>query len=472
MMRSLYAGVTGLRCQQIKMDVLGNNIANVGTAGFKKSRVVFSDKLYQAFRGASRPSEARGGTNPMAVGLGASVFSIDQIHTPYTAQITNRLTDMAIDGDGYFILKQSNGAQVYTRNGAFGFDEWNNLVNTEGSFVQGWLADIENGYAITPSPTTITNININDYLIMAPRTTTKIVMEGNLNSTYDIVPNAVVTATNGLAAAPPDDQNFVVKQSVYDSLGNETMLNMRFFKTAVSATESTWSVDISLDSSFSTTPDPANPGSLLGTVTGSAISATPIIFTNTGDHNTYRINGLQFDTLGQFVPFGAGSDETRINLRIPGTTSAAEPINFYIDLKDIVQYNANTNVDVNIADGNTMGQLVMRSIGTDGIMTGTYDNDEKRPLFMVATASFKNPEGLEQIGSSSWRESANSGEPRIGEPGTASRGKILPGNLEMSNVDLAEEFVEMIVTQRGFSANSRVITTSDEMLQELVNLKR
>ena len=456
MMRSLYSGVTGLRSQQIKMDVLGNNIANVGTAGFKKSRVVFSDKLYQAVRGASRATDARGGTNPMAIGLGTAIFSIDQIHTPYTAQMTNRLTDLAIDGDGYFVIKQSNGETVYTRSGAFVIDEFNNLVTVNGDFVQGWMADVNTG-AINATPSEMGNINLNDYIYMLPQATTDVILEGVLNSTTPEVDPALVTATAGI---PEDDQVYIFTQVFYDSQGNKYNMYYRFFLMDASTNE--WGLDMSLDSTFP--PTTAGPPPTF-TAGGGAIT-----FTGVDDTTTYRTDGITFDTFGKFDEVATGW--SAMNVIIDGLSGGVEPIEFNVDYSALLQYNAKSDADVARQNGNAPGNLISRSIGTDGIMRGSYDNGEIRNMFQIAMASFKNPEGLEQIGSSSWRESANSGTARIGEPGTGPRGKVLPGHLEMSNVDLAEEFVEMIVTQRGFSANSRVITTSDEMLQELVNLKR
>ncbi|MDR1160331.1 MAG: flagellar hook protein FlgE [Syntrophomonadaceae bacterium] len=452
MMRSLYSGVTGLRNQQVKMDVIGNNIANVGTAGFKKSRVVFSDKLYQANRGASAPSDTKGGTNPMSVGLGTALFSIDQIHTPYAASMTNRLTDMALDGDGYFIVKQSGGSTVYTRSGAFVIDEYNNLVTVNGEFVQGWLADEDGNF--NTNPTRMENINITAYQNMAPKATTEMIMEGNLSSALE-----AQAAGFNMATDAPDDENVVIiLKDFYDSLGNKNSLSYRFFKTG----PDTWACDLSLDPTF-----PDNGGTGYTAVTPPAAAA----FTSAGGE-TFRIENIIFGTDGKIDPTVAGA-VTSINVTYDNTAvSGADIVNFSINLEDILQYNSQSNIDVGRQNGNSAGILTSRNVGADGIMLGTYDNGFSRPMFQVAIASFKNAEGLQQIGNSSWQESANSGDPQIGIPGSGSRGAIMPGYLEMSNVDLAEEFTEMIVTQRGFSANSRIITVSDEMLQELVNIKR
>ncbi len=445
MMRSMYSGVSGLRNQQIKMDVIGNNIANVSTAGFKKSRVVFSDKLYQAMQGASAPTDERGGTNPKAVGLGVAIASVDQIHTPYTNQITNRLTDMAIDGDGYFIVKDGSGNTQFTRSGAFGFDTLNNLVTSNGAFVQGWLADKDG--IIDSSPSKMTSINVNDYLTIPPKATTEMIMEGNLNSSTEIA-EKVGGGAVGAADVPDENYTTTFSKDFYDTLGNKNIMNYRFFKTAPNE----WACDMSIDPTFS------------GAITANAPPAVAAFATGT---EVFRVSGITFNDMGELTLPAGG-----INITVDRTNTIAQQIAFNIDLSKVKQYNAKSNINVDWQDGCSSGELISRSVGTDGVMTGNYSNGQKRSMFQVAMASFKNPEGLIQMGSSLWAQSPNSGDPKIGVPGSGSRGAITPGSLEMSNVDLSEEFTEMIVTQRAFSANSRIITTSDEMLQELVNIKR
>ncbi len=281
MMRSLYSGVTGLRNHQTRMDIIGNNIANVNTIGYKGSRVIFQDIYSQTLRPASGANgTANGGTNPQQIGLGSTLATIDVMHTRAAAQYTGNVLDLSIEGDGYFVLS-SAGRQTYTRAGNFYTDVNNNLVNSNGLFVQGYYID----------PTTE-------------------------------VPNTDTTAH--------PLQNIVISPQYYD---------------------------------------------------------------------------VTIDKNGAVV----GLDRT-------------------------------TNA--------------------------------KHIIGQIALATFGNESALEKIGQNMYRNTANSGAPTLNIPGTGGAGQLNPGTLEMSNVDLAQEFTDMIVTQRGFQANSRIITTTDQMLEELVNLKR
>jgi flagellar hook protein FlgE len=472
MMRSMYSAVSGLRNHQTRMDVIGNNIANVNTAGYKKSRVVFKDALYQTIRGASRPTDARGGTNPMGVGLGMTLASIDQIHTPSPTTTTNKLTDMAVDGNGYFIV--ANGEEeYYTRAGNFDFDVNGNLYSTSNGYrVKGWMAnnnklDATGDWAIDTTGATVP-IDISTYKTVAPRATTSMEFTGNLDSDievnqfYTTDDPPVLKAIDPATDVPKGTAAVVTEKDVYDSLGNKMTVYFRFFKagTNVSSTDPTtydqsqWFCDISLDPDF-----PA------GTGFGTAFGA---------DQPTIRIgaldgtNNIKFTTEGKLDP----SSIKNINLLINRSASGAENMNVNIDFSQLTQYNNKSTAWAETQDGYTQGDLTSYTVGTDGIIKGVYSNGEVRNLARVAIANFQNPGGLLQCGGTMFQVSNNSGDARIGAPGEQGMGAIIPGSLEMSNVDLSEEFTDMIVTQRGFQANSRIITTSDEMLQELVNLKR
>lgn len=451
MMRSMYSGVSGLKNHQTRMDVIGNNIANVNTTGFKKSRVVFKDSLYQSLRGASRATDARGGTNPMAVGLGMTISSVDQIHTPAPTTYTNKTTDLAIDGNGYFVV-QSGGEIYYSRAGNFDFDEWGYFVNTSNGFrVMGWMAD-QNGYIDTIRDPQA--IDISQFKSVPPHATTLMRFSGNLNSNmavnYSIddsdPDNPVNIPFDPAADSPVGGEAVITSKDVYDALGNKHTVYFRFFKayTDVDAggelTDIKWYCDISLDPEF------AGP-------VGTDIAA-----------NTVR-QELEFD-LGGYL-----TGPTSLNLII-GRSPETVDIDIDIDLSKLTQWESKSTAWVEYQDGYTMGTLTAFSIGLDGTILGVYDNGISQNLARVALANFQNPSGLIQVGNSLFQISNNSGDALIGAPGDAGMGGLIPGSLEMSNVDLSEEFTDMIVTQRGFQANSRIITTSDEMLQELVNLKR
>lgn len=466
MMRSMYSGISGLKNHQVRMDVIGNNIANVNTTGYKKSRVVFKDTLYQSLRGASRATDARGGTNPMAIGMGMTVSSVDQIHTPATATYTNKTTDLAIDGNGYFIV-ESGGQTYYTRAGNFDFDELGYFVSTSNGYrVQGWMAD---KYGAIDTVQASRAIDISSFKTVNPNATTQVNFTGNLNS------NIAVNYTIDDTVTPPEPLGFdedndspsggetvVTSKDVYDALGNKQTVYYRFYKAASTFTDANsngavddgelsdvqWYCDISLDPEFGGTIgiyDPANSG----------ISA-----------DTMRVNNISFDANGYLT------SPTSINLIIDRSAFNTDDIEFNVDFSQITQWESKSTAWAEYQNGYTMGNLTSFTIGIDGTIQGVYDNGETKDLARVALANFQNPSGLAQVGNSLFQVSNNSGDPLIGAPGDQGMGALLPSSLEMSNVDLSEEFTDMIVTQRGFQANSRIITTSDEMLQELVNLKR
>lgn len=455
-MRSMYAGVAGLRNHQTKMDVIGNNIANVNTAGYKKSRVVFKDTLYQSVRGASRPTDARGGTNPMGIGLGMTISSIDQIHTPSPATSTNKTTDLAVDGNGYFIV-ENGGQKFYTRAGNFDFDKQGNMISTSnGYLVHGWMAD-DNWDIDTVKASEA--IDISRFKSVSPSATSEMKFSGNLDSR--LLNHATVTGFDIATSIPDENEVVVTSKEVFDTLGNKEILYFRFFKYAVddAVPNSTWACDISLDPEFGGPTQATFPGL---DITNQAAQTIP-------DTNVVRITNLVFND-GGLLP--QPTILTGENLILNRSANGAEDIELNIDFGAITQWESKSTAWAERQNGYAMGNLTSYTIGIDGTIMGVYDNGESRNLARVALANFQNPAGLIQAGSSLFQVSNNSGDPLVGAPGEQGMGALLPGNLEMSNVDLSEEFTDMIITQRGFQANSRIITTSDEMLQELVNLKR
>lgn len=452
-MRSMYAGVSGLQNHQTKMDVIGNNIANVNTNGFKKSRVLFQDTLYQTMRGGSSPTDARGGTNPMGVGLGMQVASIDQIHTPAPAQSTGKTTDMAVDGNGYFIVEDGN-ERYYTRAGGFDFDRNGNLVTTADGFkVQGWNAD-ENWNIDTVAPPE--DIDIQDLRSVEPRATTEMTFTGNLDSTLRAInegedENFVFQPDQEGSVIFNNENSVVTSKEMYNSLGDEEIVYFRFYKFDGGDDGITWGCQVSLDPDFGDIDDvdELNPSNESDTITE-----------------------LPFDQDTGKLPVGTSAtlkiqDDNEIDF---GNDDDVREIE--IDFSDLTQYNSSSTAWAEHQDGYTSGDLTSFDVGADGSVLGVYDNGEIRNLARVALANFQNPTGLQQEGNNLYQVTNNSGDANIGAPADQGMGSIMPGSLEMSNVDLSEEFTDMIVTQRGFQANSRLITTSDEMLQELTNLKR
>ncbi len=414
MLRSMFAGVSGLRNHQIRMDIIGNNVANVNTIGFKKSRVTFQEALNQTIRGASSSQGNRGGTNPQQVGLGMTIGSIDTIHTPGSIQTTGKITDMAIEGDGFFILADGED-KYYTRAGNFDFDEEGNLVNpATGLKVLGW--DLRDNVNIERTAQNLQSIEINKGEPISPKATDNVKIMNNLD-----------------AGASTGD-TYTTFVTVYDSLGHEHELQIDFTK---GANPNEWDYTVSV---------PGGSGSIVSGDTG----------------------GLGF-TEGKF-----DSDHPHTNTPTfeydPANGAANITIDFNFD--KVTQFASDTTVTPYSQDGYPAGTLKTISVDTTGTITGVFSNGINKKLAQVAMAVFDNPGGLLKMGQNLYKNSNNSGMPRIGTAGTGGRGTISPGSLEMSNVDISEEFVNMIITQRGFQANSRIITTSDEMLQELINLKR
>jgi flagellar hook protein FlgE len=408
MMRSMFAGVSGLRSHQTMMDVVGNNIANVNTAGFKSAQITFGEAMAQTLQGPAGAGLNSGGTNPLQIGLGVRVASIDGVFTQGATQITGRPTDIAVQGDGFFIIEDGSGRQ-YTRAGTFRWDESGNLVAPGGQLVQGWLADPTGAVA---TQTAVTGINLPLSQVIQPVETSTVQLGGNLSS--DMAVGDVHTTS-------------IV---VYDSLGNSQELLMEFEKTAAN----TWTARASMN------------GTSLTLSTSSVTFGPDGSLTSAG---TITITG--------YTPPGA--DPIDIDVVLDGSAP-------------LVQFGGAPSAESMDQDGNAIGFLTDFSIAANGTISGQFSNGETKVLAMIATATFNNPSGLIRAGETRFEASVNSGQPLIGEPGTSNRGMLASGALEMSNVDLAQEFTNLIIAQRGFQANSRVITASDEVLADLVNLKR
>jgi flagellar hook protein FlgE len=409
MLRSMFSAISGLRGHQVMMDVIGNNIANVNTVGFKSGRVNFQDILSQTFRGASAPQGGLGSINPAQVGLGMTVAGIDVLQSQGNLQSTGRLTDMAIQGDGFFVL--SDGSRDYfTRDGAFDIGLNGQLVNSaSGLVVQGWVADQSGAIDTT---TAVTDVVIP----IGTRTTALISSSSVMTGNLDASAAAGSTASTTL--------------NVFDSLGIRHSIKVTFTKTG------------SNDWDWAATADAADTG----TTTVSA------------------------GTLG-FNSDGTVAASTGSPISIALTNGASSPLALPLDMSGMTQYQGTSSLNAT-TDGFSSGTLVTFTIGSAGDITGVFSNGQTQLLGQIAMGNFVNPGGLLRQGQNLFGASSASGDASIGMPGQGGRGTVTTGSLEMSNVDLATQFTGMITAQRGFQANGRVITTSDEMLQELVNLKR
>jgi flagellar hook protein FlgE len=415
MLRSMFSAISGLRAHQTKLDVTGNNIANVNTVGFKGSQTVFQDTLSQVIRAGGAPAQDRGGSNPAQVGLGVKVAAITTNWTQGATQSTGRSTDFMIEGDGFFVTR-SGTEQLFTRAGSFDFDGSGKLVTPDGSILRGWMADA-NGTINSNGP--ITDLSVPYGQVVSPRATggagvTAGSMGGNLDADAtvgDVVQTAV---------------------TMYDRLGVPQEVSYTYTNTGPNA----WTLDIDHSD-------------------GTSLHSGPV---------TFNAAGVMTAPAGGTVTVPAAT------LAAGGYASWPGPLT--LDIRGVTQFGGASTVEATGQNGFALGSLQSFTLGNDGTITGVYSNGLRQPLGRLAMASFNNPGGLEKAGNSSFRVGDNSGEAMIGLAGVAGRGELVSGALEMSNVDLAEEFTGLIVAQRGFQANSRVITSSDEILQDLVNLKR
>ena len=463
MMRSLYAGVSGMQNHQTRLDVIGNNVANVNTTGFKRGRVNFQDMISQQMSGAASPTTEVGGVNPKEVGLGVTVAAIDTVFTQGNLQTTGVSTDIAIQGNGFFVMK--NGEEsFYTRAGAFSLDSEGTLVNpANGMRVQGWMADEINGQMVLQTAGSTEDLIIPVGSKDPAKATENVNFACNLNKNTPEI----------LEGASPEDiarGTWSTEQKIYDSFGNEHMLNVSF--TRVVGNPNQWQATVVVD------PDMAEE------------SQTRVgLNTTDGQENTFLIN---FDNTGtlQSVTDSAGNltnPEGQIVLQTSFNVIGANPdedgnptrqtLNINLGTigsqKNTITQSASTSsTKAFYQDGYTMGYLDNFKIDSSGIITGVYSNGTNRTIGQIALATFANQGGLEKAGDNTYVESNNSGMANIGTSGIAGKGSMLAGALEMSNVDLTEQFTDMIVTQRGFQASSKIIQTADTLLDTVMSLKR
>ena len=466
MMRSLYAGVSGLQNHQVRMDVLGNNISNVNTNGFKKGRVTFQDMLSQTMAGAAKPTDEVGGINPKQVGLGMLVASIDTIHNQGALQTTGNMTDVAIQGNGFFVLKDGDKF-FYTRAGNFGLDQDGYLVNpANGRKVQGWRAETVEGNTFISTAKDVEDLIIPVGSKDPARETLNVDFACNLDKRA-----VVLTGNEGRETV--DKNSWVTTKDIYDTFGNVHKLQITFTKDNVApANPNRWRATIQVD------PDAAVPTNPVSSYNGvSANNNTFLVeFDNQGALSRAYVDGQVL--AGNQIPVQGDQLQLAITYNVPDTQPAAQQT-FNLNIgtvglyqNGITQFADTFSTKMIRQDGYPMGYLETFKIDQAGIITGVFSNGTNRELGQLALGSFTNPGGLEKAGENTYVVSNNSGDANIGPSGIAGRGKFIAGALEMSNVDLSEEFTDMIVTQRGFQANSRTITTSDQMLQELLTLKR
>lgn len=423
MIRSMFTSISSLGLHQKYLDVVANNLANANTNGYKSNRVLFQDQFAQMLSPGSAPTDTQGGTNPTQIGLGVRLGYVSANFTQGTLQSTGRNMDLGVQGDGFFIYG-NDASRRYSREGSMSLDADGYLVNSaSGLRTQGWLMGA-NGID--------TNLPVDDIQISSDKTiaraTENVIMGGNLSA---------ATATDGTGSVS-------VSMGVYDSLGALQTASIKFTRTAADPLVWDWAI---VDPATGL-PDPA-AGVGAGTIT--------------------------FDPNGQLDATVNPNPVVTTPVQIPGSTGSANGgmIDLTLDFSNMTMLTAATSATVTSQDGLRSGTVSDVYISpNDGLVSLVYSNGMVEQVGQVALARFTNATGLLRTEGTAFLAGLNSGEPQIGTASTGGRGSIASGYLEASNVDMAQEFTNMILAQRGFQASSRVITTSDEILQELVNLKR
>ena len=583
MLKSLFSGVSGLQSHQIAMDVESNNIANVNTVGFKYSRANFSDLLAQTKSIATAPQGALGGKNPVQVGLGSTVSSMTRIFSQGSIQNSDKNTDVAIQGDGFFIISPDGGnTYKYTRAGDFKFDAGGNFVDNNGFIAQGWLRDSETGKVDSAAP--IKDINIPPGLTTPANATQEVVLKANLNSGPFIVSSSPSYAINTAGQAVDSDGNALVSQPASDNLGamfngageafslkdgqgvqisydggattndykytsgipgaNEfhTMEDLRALIATDAATISA-GVEVTVTNagkiSINNQPGATNldiqispinvgvtenvrfttsikslesvlPAGAAGSVSFSqdfnvaTHSSSIDIFDSLGTKHTLRTEFRkvsedrwntvisvpepaeisttapknQIDTgFIQFTNEGALQQYTPASISFTGNNGSKPNQTVKLSFGTPTKFDGMTSFDSKSAtsgisqDGYTGGDLVGIRIDQSGTLIGSFSNGRSFGLAQIAMAKFTNNEGLSAEGGNVFIQTSNSGDPIIGTAATAGRGFIQSSALEASNVDLSRALTQLIIIQRGFQANGKTITTSDQLLQTLIGLK-
>ena len=467
---ALFSGISGLSTLGNAMTVIGDNIANVNTVGFKGSRVTFQDVLSQTVATTAGTAQ---------VGRGTILADISSSFSQGSFESTSSTTDLAIGGQGFFIVRDPSSAnnEYYSRAGEFRFDKDGNFVNPAGYIVRGWALDADTGEDYG----SITDITLQSFT-SSPKETDHVTVIANLDSDAVSYTTGLETAWDGSADPPIGGSAYEYQTSlkVYDSLGSTHDITVYYDLQSGSSWE------------YIITCNPTEDGRTGATGAGQGLMARGTIVFNDSS------GSIQDITMEQFTGAGDWNDVTNAGnwgaAEIPNTNGYLEfgpefingyPMAVEFDLGtrwngtnwvpgslSTSQYATASTTIFQSSNGYGAGDLQSVAVGTDGVITGQYSNGQVIPLYRVALAKFQNVQGLYKEGGNLYRETRVSGDPITGRPGSNGLGSLSPNSLEQSNVDIATEFVKMITTQRGFQANSKIITVTDQMLAELINLKR
>ena len=420
-MDALLSAVSGLSSMQQMLNVVGSNLSNSDTTGFKSTAVNFQQMYSQQLRGASAPSGQVGSLNPLELGTGVSIASMNQNFSEGSLNVTGNPGDLALNGNGFFVVQDNMGAQAYTRAGSFNLDKNSFLVNPQGLQVQGWQA--QNGKIDTTQAVGALKIPVGR--LNLAQTTNAMSMGGNL-----------APSSGPYSAGPPaTGGQYSTEAQVYDSLGNSQAVTITFTNaTPTASTGGQWNWSAKL----------AN-----GTSAGSG--------------------QLVFNSIGQYVPASSTASPT-----IAFTpTDGSAPVSIAMDFTGVTQLATNGTYSVVSSSQNGLPPGVLQSynVGADGIITGTFSNGLTDTLGRLAVANFTNQEGLSQGVGGLYYQTVASDSPQIGSPSENGASTITSGALESSNVNISTEFTDMIVAQRNFEANAKMITTMDQVLSDLTHLR-
>jgi flagellar hook protein FlgE len=425
------------------IDTIGNDIANVNTTGYKSNEVQFEDLLSQTIAGAAAGTSTQGGIDPTQVGLGVRVAGIESNFTQGTSEQTGNPLDLSVQGDGFFIGK-ANGQTVYTRAGSLNLDSDGNLETPDGFLVQGWAADAA-GAINTSAP--VGDLSIPSGESIPATATQNVTLGGNLAQESGWTnPSTTSTATVGASTSV----------QVYAANG------------------ATQSLDLNLEQLSSTTGGPT------GTASAWSVEGALTDPGGTPDYTNSTPVTLYFDASGNLLGTSGGTGAgaataTTFALKVPNETTGAATgatATYNLDVAGVTANASDDTLSVLSQDGNAPGILQSYSISTNGVIQGAFSNGETKNLGQIALATFANPDGLERTGDSNFISTAASGLAQVGTPDNGARGSLQAGTLEASNVDLATELTDLIQAQSGFEANGSVITTSNQILQALIQLKQ
>ena len=425
LLSSFNVGVSGLHAAGSSMTVIGDNIANAGTFGYKKSRAEFQDMLAKSLKGID------GGDQ---IGSGTKLAHVTAQYTQGNIQRTENITDLALNGNGFFVIDSAQG-RGYTRDGSFHFDKEGNLINGDGNKVVGFQANEAGEITTKQAPITVGKTTI------PAQASNEVKISMNLDS------------RDGIKQFNPQDpessSNFNSSLTVYDNVGSQRVLTMYFNKLA----DGNWQYHTMVDGKDA-------QGGVEGTMVEMATGT--IQFNQKGQLQqvSESLNSFNFNNgalPGQKIKFNFGESIAEGG---DGSTST------------ITQYGSQSSISRHSQDGYSAATLTSMSFNDDGVLTAAYDNGVQRSIAQIAVAKFENHEGLFKMGKNLFRETRKSGQAALGKPQVDGRGQVLAKSIELSNVDIADEFISMMNAQRNFQANTKTITTTDQMLQEVLQIKR